>query len=108
MNAKIGFKKKLSRMIDIKSINSSDFISISLFNEITMFANKLVAININRNSFDINKYCVSDSNEVIKIIDDLLFDLQNVKEKIKINLKISSQQVNESLSFFIKILKSQQ
>ena len=59
------------------------------------------------NSFDINKYCISDPNEVVKIIDDLLFDLQNVKEKIKINLKISSQQIFESLSFFLKILKSQ-
>ena len=68
MNAKIGFKKKLSRMIDIKSINSSDFISICLFNEITMFANKLVAININRNSFDINKFCVISKFKLLKIL----------------------------------------
>lgn len=59
------------------------------------------------NSFDINKYCVSDPNKVIEIIDDLLSDFQVVKEKISTNLKSSSQQVNESLSFFLKLLKHQ-
>ena len=43
--------------MDIKSINSSDLISICLFNEIIIFANKLIAINAYRNSFDINKLC---------------------------------------------------
>lgn len=59
------------------------------------------------NSFDINKYCVSDPNKVIEIIDDLLSDFQVVKEKISTNLKSSSQQVNKSLSFFLKLLKHQ-
>lgn len=57
------------------------------------------------NSFDINKYCVSDSKKVIKIIDDLLFDFQLVKEKISTNLVSSSQHVNKSLSYFLKLLK---
>jgi len=59
------------------------------------------------NSFDINKYCVSDPDKVIEIIDDLLSDFQVVKEKISTNLKSSSQQVNKSLSFFLKLLKHQ-
>ena len=40
--------------MDIKSISSSDLISICLFNEIIIFANKLIAINTYKNSFAIN------------------------------------------------------
>ena len=43
--------------MDIESINSSDLISMCLFNEIIIFANKLIAINTYKNSFDINKLC---------------------------------------------------
>ena len=53
--------------MDIKSINSSDLISICLFNEIIIFANKLIAINTYRNSFIINKLCeISKTEELFK------------------------------------------
>ena len=53
--------------MDIKSINSSDLISICLFNEIIIFANKLIAINIYKNSFDINKLCEISKFKLLKI-----------------------------------------
>ena len=53
--------------MDIKSINSSDLISICLFNEIIMFATKLIAINKYRNSFDINELCEISKFKLSKI-----------------------------------------
>jgi polysaccharide pyruvyl transferase WcaK-like protein len=58
------------------------------------------------NSFSIDKYCISDPTKAIKIIDNLLSNFENVKQKIKINLKINSQQINESLSLFLKLLNN--
>ena len=54
--------------MDIKSINSSDLISICLFNEIIIFANKLIAIKAYRNSSDINKLCEISKFKLLKIL----------------------------------------
>ena len=53
--------------MDIKSISSSDLISICLFNEIIIFANKLSAINTYKNSFDIDKLCEISKFKLLKI-----------------------------------------
>ena len=53
--------------MDIKSINSSDLISMCLFNEIIIFANKLIAINMYRNSFNTNKLCEISKFKLLKI-----------------------------------------
>ena len=53
--------------MDIKSINNNDLILICLLNEIIIFANRLIAINTYRNSFDINKLCEISKFKLLKI-----------------------------------------
>ena len=53
--------------MDIESINSSDLISICFFDEIIIFANKLIAMNAYRNSLDVNKLCEISKFKLLKI-----------------------------------------